>query len=198
MSRGAHESRQGRKRKAKRQEVNTDTETEASAADDDENEASTPKIEHSKLGRIKRSFIRKVLSPLIGYGMDYDLLHFIYDLSMWTTVGAKKNVARQTEVPLRVVLRSCPWTPQYWHTRHLAVIDMQRQCGNATLFPTDNLFSSFVSFCYFAFLPSFASAFIALGGSASFFGCSSLVAFFSCVFNKSPNMQEIKRSKKAS
>ena len=102
MSRGAHESRQGRKRKAKRQEVNTDTETEASAADDDENEASTPKIEHSKLGRIKRSFIRKVLSPLIGYGMDYDLLHFIYDLSMWTTVGAKKNVARQTEVPLRV------------------------------------------------------------------------------------------------
>ena len=116
--------------------MNTDTETEASAADDDENEASTPKIEHSKLGRIKRSFIRKVLSPLIGYGMDYDLLHFIYDLSMWTTVGAKKNVARQTEVPLRVVLRSCPWTPQYWHTRHLAVIDMQRQCGNATLFRT--------------------------------------------------------------
>ena len=93
-------------------------------------------IQESKLGRIKRGFLRKVLSPVIGYGMDYDLLHFVYDLSMWTTVGTKKNIARQTDVPLRVVLSSCPWTPQYWRIRHLAVIDMQRQCGNAALFRT--------------------------------------------------------------
>lgn len=55
---------------------------------------------------------------------------------MWTTVGTKKNVARRADVPLRLVLSSCPWTPQYWHVRHRAVIDMQRQCGNASLFRT--------------------------------------------------------------
>ena len=80
--------------------------------------------------------MRKVFSPLIGYGADYDLLHFVYDLSLWTTVGAKKNVASQYDIPLRAVLRHCPWTPEYWRIRHQAVVDMQRQCGNATLFRT--------------------------------------------------------------
>ena len=53
----------------------------------------------SALGRIKRGFIIKLLSPLIGYGADFELLQFVYDLSMWTTIGAKKN----NDVPLRAV-----------------------------------------------------------------------------------------------
>lgn len=85
---------------------------------------------------MKRGFIRKLLSPVVGYGTDYELLHFVYDLSMWTTVGTKKNIARRHDVPLRLVLKGCPWTPQYWRVRHLAVVDMQRQCGNAALFRT--------------------------------------------------------------
>ena len=93
-------------------------------------------ISETKLGRIKRGFIRKVLSPVMGYGADYELLHFVYDLSMWTTIGAKKNVASRSGVSLRIVLKGAPWTPQYWRVRHQAVIDMQRQCGNATLFRT--------------------------------------------------------------
>ena len=137
MARASHESRQTRKRKAKRQTVVSD-----SSGEEDSSESGATQnrrraeIQESKLGRIKRGFIRKVLSPVIGHGTDYDLLHFVYDLSMWTTVGTKKNIARQTDVPLRVVLNSCPWTPQYWRVRHLAVIDMQRQCGNAALFRT--------------------------------------------------------------
>ena len=109
---------------------------EGSTETSNESSRPSPDIQQSKMGRIKRSFIRKVLSPVIGYGTDYELLHFVYDLSMWTTVGTKKNIARQFEVPLRVVLAGCPWAPQYWHIRHLAVIDMRRQCGNATLFHT--------------------------------------------------------------
>ena len=34
-----------------------------------------------------------------------------------------------------LVLKGCPWTPQYWRIRHQAV-DMQRQCGNDALFRT--------------------------------------------------------------
>ena len=138
MARASHETRRAKKRKAKRQTVDSDVEDtdEDSTEASDESSGPSPDIQQSKMGRIKRGFIRKVLSLVIGYGTDYELLHFVYDLSMWTTVGTKKNIARQFEVPLRVVLAGCPWAPQYWHIRHLAVIDMQRQCGNATLFRT--------------------------------------------------------------
>ena len=92
-----------------------DSEEEDDEASDEASNESRPSadIQQSKMGRIKRGFIRKVLSPVIGYGTDYELLHFVYDLSMWTTVGAKKNIARQFEVPLRVILAGCPWAPQY-------------------------------------------------------------------------------------
>ena len=157
MARLNHEERRGRKRKAaeveeseegssdgveSQAEANHDDHGDdagvASQEDDDEEEgAGQARVpEPSKLGRIKRGFIRKVLSPVVGFGNIYELLHFVYDLSMWTTVGTKKNVARQRDVPLRLVLKGCPWTPQYWRTRHRAVIDMQHQCGNATLFRT--------------------------------------------------------------
>ena len=95
-----------------------------------------PNIEESSMGRVRQCFLRKVLSPVIGYGADYQLLHFVYDLSMWTTVGAKKNIASQFGAPLRLVLKNCSWTPEYWRIKHRAVVDAQRQCGNATLFRT--------------------------------------------------------------
>ena len=95
-----------------------------------------PHIVVKEDGRIKRGFIRKVLSPVIGYGADYELLHFVFDLSMWTTIGTKKNLAARTGVALRHLLKGSPWTPQYWRVRHHAVLDMQKQCGNATLFRT--------------------------------------------------------------
>ena len=53
-------------------------------------------------------FLRKVLSPVVG--AEYDLLHFVYDLSLWTTIGTKKNVARQFDIPIRLVLSGCPWS----------------------------------------------------------------------------------------
>eukprot|EP00438_Fugacium_kawagutii_P002532 Skav207748 [mRNA] locus=scaffold181:39899:45862:- [translate_table: standard] len=123
--RASHESRAGKKRKAS-----------SSSADEEDDQEEGPNIQCSKMGRIRRSFMRKFFSPVIGYGTDYELLHFVYDLSMWTTVGTKKNVASRHDVPLRLVLRGCPWSPQYFRVRHLAVIDMQRQCGNAALFRT--------------------------------------------------------------
>ena len=137
VARLSHQERQHRLRAAARGSDDlavADEDSEVSSSDEEED---GPKLDNNhKLGRIKRSFLRKVLSPVVGYGSDYDLLHFMYDLSMWTTVGSKKNVAKHHDVPLRLVLKGCPWTPQYWRIRHLAVIDMQRQCGNATLFRT--------------------------------------------------------------
>ena len=102
----------------------------------DDGTEDSPNIVEEEHGHIKRGFIRKVLSPVIGYGADYELLHFVFDLSMWTTIGTKKNLAARTGVALRHLLKGSPWTPQYWRVRHHAVLDMQKQCGNATLFRT--------------------------------------------------------------
>ena len=83
---------------------------------------------------IKRSFMRKVLSPIIGYGQDFELLQFIYDLTMWSRIGGGKNAC--AGMPLRLVLKGETFSPLYWKSKHQALIDMQRQCGFPALFKT--------------------------------------------------------------
>ena len=83
---------------------------------------------------IKRSFMRKVLSPIIGYGQDFELLQFIYDLTMWSCIGGGKNAC--AGMPLRLVLKGETFSPLYWKSKHQALIDMQRQCGFPALFKT--------------------------------------------------------------
>eukprot|EP00972_Heterocapsa_arctica_P102884 15163339-Heterocapsa_arctica.AAC.1 len=61
---------------------------------------------------LKGSYVAKVLSPLIGYGTDYALFQFVYDLHMWTMLGAKKHLrGRGGEVPLRILLRGASFSP---------------------------------------------------------------------------------------
>ncbi|CAE7468115.1 unnamed protein product [Symbiodinium sp. KB8] len=137
VARATHETRQKTKQGRKRRvEDSSDEEAAEDAPDGEVGQREDAIIAASKMGRIKRGFIRKVLSPVIGYGADYQLLHFVYDLSMWTTIGTKRNIATRCGVPLRLLLKGSPWTPQYWRVRHQALIDMQRQCGNASLFRT--------------------------------------------------------------
>jgi hypothetical protein len=84
---------------------------------------------------IRRSFMVKVLSPVIGYGDDFSLMHFIYDLVMWTTLGGCRNATRG-KIPMRLAMKNASFTPAYWHIRHNGLIDMQRQCGYPALFQT--------------------------------------------------------------
>ncbi len=92
--------------------------------------------EDENLGRnsVKRSFLRKVFGPITDYGSQYDLLHFMYDLSLWSDIGAKK--AELTHMPMRLALKGQPWTPAFWMARHAALLDLQRQCGPPVLFKT--------------------------------------------------------------
>ena len=137
VARASHESRRGA-RDLPRRIADSDCSGEEigegeEQAEQEQNAANILVGEH---GHIKRGFLRKVLSPVIGYGADYNLLHFVFDLSMWTTIGTKKNLAARSGVALRHLLKGSPWTPEYWRVRHQAVLDMQRQCGNASLFRT--------------------------------------------------------------
>ena len=83
---------------------------------------------------VRRSFLRKVLGPILDYSMDYELLQFVFDLSMWSDIGSKRHALQH--MPLRLALKQQPWTPAYWAQRHAALLDLQRQCGPPVLFKT--------------------------------------------------------------
>ena len=115
----------------KRGQANSSSSDETSSGNSSEDKG--PKL---KKGRhsIKKSFLTKVFSPVIGYSEAYDLLHFVHDLSMWSILGATKNSAHG--IPLRLALKGASFSPEYWRVRHLAVLDLQKQVGLPYLFRT--------------------------------------------------------------
>ena len=83
---------------------------------------------------IRQNFMKKVFSPVVGYSEDYELLHFVYDLCMWSCLGGCKEATRG--IPLRLALKGASFTPAFWRVRHMGLIDLQRQCGFPALFRT--------------------------------------------------------------
>ena len=81
----------------------------------------------------KASFLAKVHSAVIGYNSDEKLLHFVYDLWLFTTLGGAKNSAG---IGIREALASKPYSPEMWRTYHTALVDLQKQIGWPSLFIT--------------------------------------------------------------
>ena len=82
----------------------------------------------------KASYLAKVLGPIAEYGANYDLFQFVYDLWLWSAVGSKKN--KDIQCPLHLTMAQYAFSPEYWQTRHAALMDMVRQIGVPTLFVT--------------------------------------------------------------
>ena len=120
-----------RRQQARHTGLSDSSDSEASDADDEDGDIELKKGRHS----IRRSFMKKVLGPIIGYSQEYELLHFVYDLSLWSSLGGCKN-ATAGRIPLALALKAATFSPEYWRVRHLALIDMQRQCGLPRLFRT--------------------------------------------------------------
>ena len=100
------------------EEQSSDDKSDNDDKDDEERDAILKRGRHS----MKDNFMKKVLSPVIGYSEDYELLHFVYDLIMWTSLDKCKNVTRG--IPLRLTVKGASCSPVYWRARHLALIDM--------------------------------------------------------------------------
>ncbi|OLP81254.1 hypothetical protein AK812_SmicGene38227 [Symbiodinium microadriaticum] len=79
------------------------------------------------------SFVAKVLSPVIGYGTDRDLAHFVYDLWLWSSLGGARNTAATT---LRGALAGRSFSPLYWQNIHAGLVDCARQIGFPSMFVT--------------------------------------------------------------
>ena len=83
---------------------------------------------------VRRSFAAKTMGPLWEYSTSYELLHFVFDLSLWSDIGATRNLGY--ELPMRLMMARHPMSPLYWQSVHNALIDMVRQCGYPRLFWT--------------------------------------------------------------
>eukprot|EP00971_Amphidinium_carterae_P096331 1906023-Amphidinium_carterae.1 len=67
------------------------------------------------------------MSPTIGYGSNYDFLHFAYDLNLYDT-------------PMRVLMKGHSLSPLYWKSVHFASLDLVNQIGYPKIFWTISLY----------------------------------------------------------
>ena len=98
--------------------------------DSSESEADPAKPTHQSA---KASFLAKVHGSLVGYGSDPTLLHFVWDLWMWSGIGGAKNASG---IGIREALATKPFSPEVWRTYHMALVDLQKQVGWPSLFIT--------------------------------------------------------------
>ena len=87
-----------------------------------------------KRSSIKRSFQAKLLSPLLGYGADFELLQYVYDLHLWTDLGSKRN--RADGLAMRLMMQGHPMSPLYWQDVMYGLFDLVRQLGYPDLYWT--------------------------------------------------------------
>ena len=110
-----------------------ESDSEGDDLDDSDDDETDVKLKEGRQS-IRKNFLKKVLSPVVGYSEDYNLLHFVYDLCLWTGLGGCKNSAKG--ISLQLALKGSPIFPEYWRVRHQALIDLQRQVGPPHLFRT--------------------------------------------------------------
>ena len=84
----------------------------------------------------KRAFAALALSPHIGFGSAYNLLHFAYDLNLWSALGGKKSTSTAYSTPMRVLMKGHTFSPLYWKIVHWALLDYVRQLGYPKVFWT--------------------------------------------------------------
>ena len=93
-------------------------------------------IEDGQRHSTKRAYAALALSARIGYGSSYELMHFAYDLNLWSALGAKKKTSVDYDIPMRVLMKGHSFSPLYWKAVHWALLDMVRQMGYAKVFWT--------------------------------------------------------------
>ena len=71
-----------------------------------------------------------------GYGHSFELLQYVYDLSLWSTLGSRRNLRLGKGVSMRMRMKGESYTPAYWQEVHRALIDLVRQLGPPKLFWT--------------------------------------------------------------
>lgn len=83
---------------------------------------------------VRRTYMSHVLSEILDFGASYEILHFTYDLALWTDIGSKRNLGYG--VPLRLLMKGHSFSNEYWQSMHRALVDLVRQKGYPPVFST--------------------------------------------------------------
>ena len=103
---------------------------DADSSDSENDDADTER--HST----KRAYAALALCSRLGFGSSYEILHFAYDLKLWSGIGGKKTTSIGYDVPMRVLMKGHSFSPLYWKSVHFALLDMVRQVGYPKIFWT--------------------------------------------------------------
>ena len=101
-----------------------------SSSDEDQDDATDGR--HST----KRAYAALALASRIGFGSSYEILHFAYDLNLWSGIGGKKGTSVFYDMPMRVLMKGHSFSPLYWKAVHFALLDLVRQMGYPKIFWT--------------------------------------------------------------
>lgn len=84
----------------------------------------------------KESFFTKLRSPVIDYGLDYELLLYQYDRWLFKTVTGAINTARRQHCSPPIALHQKAFSAGFWQWQHRFLLDTVRQYGLPSLFVT--------------------------------------------------------------
>lgn len=84
----------------------------------------------------KMSFNFKLLSEVIDYSLDYELLQFQYDRWLFNTVSGAISSCRGTLRSPASALDTKPFSVEYWRWEHRFLLDAVRQYGYPSVFIT--------------------------------------------------------------
>lgn len=91
---------------------------------------------HEKYASAKASYISKLLSSVVDYGVLHDLLHFQFDKWVFSRFTQRCSVAQHYGADLKYFLRDVGETPYAMHIAHLKLIDLHRTLGAASFWYT--------------------------------------------------------------
>lgn len=84
----------------------------------------------------KVSFMTKIRSAVLDYGLQYEFLHYHYDRWLFKMITGAINTAAKSGCSPAKGLEAKTFSHQYWKNQHHLLIDAVRQFGYPTLFLT--------------------------------------------------------------
>ena len=75
------------------------------------------------------SFLHKVLSPVLDYSVDFELLQFQYDRWLFKTITGAINSSRDSGCSPNAALQHKSFSATFWNWQHLYLLDALRQYG---------------------------------------------------------------------
>jgi hypothetical protein len=78
---------------------------------DDSGEEVQDDMDDGKRHSIKRAYAALALSPELDLGGNYEVLHYLDDLNLWSALGSRRSLG--LDVPMRVLAKGFSFSPMY-------------------------------------------------------------------------------------